>query len=171
MPDPTPALQVTRRAGIGWWISGGVVILLLGLAIWYVNTPRDLPTSKLNINAATPIGIPVYVGVFNPDKDFDRTLNLSGVKVRATTSAKIKIEPLLCRNGRISVTSQPESFSPDMVNPEGQVFTRADSIVLRVTGDLAATALIESVKLGFREDLRWGTKPVGHPLLVKVLPR
>jgi hypothetical protein len=139
--------------------------------VWFANNPRDLPISEETVNATTTVGQPVYIGVFAPAADFDRTLTLSGVKIRTTSNTQVDVVPLLCRGGTVGVTSEPDSFCPTLVNPEGQSLGAGDAIVLEVTGDVAAIAVIDRVRLGFREGLQWGTEPAGLGAIVRVLGR
>jgi len=148
-----------------------VALVLLVLGIWYVNNPRSLPTSSRTVNAATIAGQPVYVGVFVPGPDFDRTLHLSGVKVHTTANTQVEVVPLLCRGGSVAVTSEPEPFCEELVNPEDQTFGAGDSIVLEVTADEDAIAVIDPVRLGFREGLQWGTERAGAGAIVTVRDR
>jgi hypothetical protein len=153
----------TRRV-----LLGVVALLLIAMAVWYVNNPRSLPTSDTKLNASTVTGSPVYVGVFVAPKDFDRTLHLSGVKVHTTANTQVEVVPHLCRQGSIAVTTDPEPFCGDLQNPEGKTFGPGDSIVLEVSSDATAIAVIDRVELGFREGLQWGTKPAGASAIVSI---
>ncbi len=164
-------LQVRRRPRSAIVIVAVMSALVLAFATWFANNPRGLPISDENVNASTTVGEPIYVGVFAPAADFGRTLTLSGVKVRTTSNTQVDVVPLLCRGGTVGVTSDPDTFCPALVNPEGQTFGAGDAIVLRVTADVAAIAVIERVRLGFREGLQWGTEPAGGGAIVRVLGR
>jgi hypothetical protein len=147
------------------------IALLVALGIWYVNSPSALPTSNATVNASTVAGRPVYVGVFAATGGFERTLHLSGVKVRTTANTQVEVVPHLCRNGSLSVTTEPAAFCGELVNPEGQQFGPGDSIVLEVSSDENAIAVIDRVRLGFREGLQWGTREAGSPAIVSILAR
>lgn len=164
-------LEMGQRGRTRRVVLGLVAVLLIGLAVWYVNHPRSLPTSATKLNAATVTGSPVYVGVFVAPKDFDRTLHLSGVKVHTTANTQVEVVPHLCRQGSISVTTDPEPFCGDLQNPEGKAFGPGDSIVLEVSADETAIAVIDRVRLGFREGLQWGTEPAGASSIVTIQAR
>jgi len=148
-----------------------VAVLLAGLAVWHVNSPGGLPTSTAAINASTTAGRSVYIGVFAAGSEFDRTLHLSGVKVHTTANTEVDVVPHLCRGGSLAVTTEPGAFCDDLVNPEGETFEAGDSIVLEVSSDLTAIAVIDRVRLGFREGLQWGTREAGAPAIVRVQAR
>lgn len=154
-----------RRAILGWLLA---LVLVVGLALWWVNHPRSLPTTKA-LEGATAPGQPIYLGVFTPPEGFDRSLDISGVKVRASATADVEVTPLLCRGGHIVVTTDPAPFCPELVDPAGTTLTADDSILLRVEGDLPATADIDVVRLGFREGAQWGTLQAGSPAVVRIL--
>jgi hypothetical protein len=164
-----PGLAVRQR-GRGVRLAIGIVfaLLLAALAVWYVNSPSSLPTSNTTVNASTVAGRPVYLGVFAATDDFARTLHLSGVKVRTTANTRVEVVPYLCRDGSLAVTTDPDAFCGELVNPEGETFAQGDSIVLEVSSDETAVAVIDRVRLGFREGLQWGTREAGSPALVNI---
>lgn len=143
-------------------LSGLALLLLVGWFLWYATTPEDLPTNDRAVSASGVAGTPLYVGMFTPPDDFERTLRISGVKVHATTSADIEITPLLCRRGNVAVTTKPEQFCADVVGTEGARLVGGDSIMLRIEADDATLAVIDQLSVAFREDVRWDTKPAGN---------
>lgn len=161
-------LAVSARA---WRLLTGLVLVAgaVGLAVWYAHHPAPLPTEDRTVTASTPVEVPVYVGVANGATG--RTLDLSGVKVRTTSNTELSVTPLLCRNGRVEATSDPAAFCEDVVNPEGEALTERDSIMVRIVSDVPAVAVVDPVRLGFREDLQWGTLPTGAGAVVRVLAR
>jgi len=136
--------------------------LLLTWLVWYALTPERLPVSAKVVNAKGVVGTPLYVGMFAAPADLDRTLRISGVRVHTTSDVKLKVTPLLCRRGTIGVTTQPEQFCADLVNPEGERLVGGDSIVVRVEADDAALAVIDRIRIAYREDIRWDTQPAGN---------
>ena len=154
----------SRAALAGIFVTGTV-----GLVIWHANHPEALPTDDRVVNASTPVDEPVYVGVARGIAG--RTLHLSGVKVHATSNTDVSVTPLLCRGGRIEATTDPAAFCTELVNPEGEPFGADDSIVLQLTSDQPAVAVIDPVRLGFRESFQWGTLPTGSGAVVRVLAR
>lgn len=149
-------------------VTGLVVVVL---SAWYVNTPAPLPVASTTIQAITPVDQPVYVGVFAPSAAFGRTLTLSGIKLSITSNTEISVVPLLCRGGTLGVTTDPTQFCDELVNPEGEHFGPGDDIVLEVTGQQSAVAVVDRIRVGFREGLRWGTEEAGAPVVVRVLDR
>ncbi len=149
-----------------------IAVLATGLGLWLRGSPAALPVDADRlVPAATPVSEPVYVGMFTAPADFGRTLHLSGVKVQATSNVAVSLTPLLCRAGSIGVTTEPESFCRQLVNPEGQDLSAGDSILLQVVSDQPAVAVVDPVRLAFSEDLQWATLPAGTGAVVNVLPR
>lgn len=155
---PRVSLQ-SRRGRILIGLAG--LALLVGWLVWYAMTPEKLPTSAKTISADGVVDTPLYVGMFAAADDFDRTLRISGVKVHTTTSAELSVTPLLCRRGTVGVTTRPEQFCADLVDPEGERLVGGDSIVLKIESAEAAVAVIEQVRIAYREDIRWDTQPAG----------
>ncbi|MCD4527231.1 hypothetical protein [Nocardioides sp. cx-173] len=163
------ALQVDRRPRWGWAVGGVGAAVLAGIVVWYVNSPEPLPTSERTVTASTAVGRPVYVGVFAPTADFTRRLSLSGVKVHTAANTDVDVVPLLCQGGGFGVTSEPETFCEELVDPEGRSFAAGDSIVLKVSGDEFALAVIDRVKLGYRDGLQWATHEAGSDAVVRIV--
>ncbi|MBM0123805.1 hypothetical protein [Pimelobacter simplex] len=156
---PRPSLQSR-----GWRIAALVLALALALTwlVWYAMTPERLPTTTKVVNANGVVGTPLYVGMFAAPGDLGRTLRISGVQVHTTSDVDLEVTPLLCRRGTIGVTTQPDQFCADLVDPEGQRLVGGDSIVVRVEADEAALAVIDRVRIAYREDIRWDTQPAGN---------
>jgi len=165
------ALEVRQRGRSRWVLLVVGVGLLVALGVWYVNSPSSLPTSNATVNATAVAGQPVYLGVFAATDDFERTLHLSGVKVHTTANTHVDVVPHLCHNGSISVTTEPAAFCGELVNPEGQTFGPGDSIVLEVSSEETAIAVIDRIRLGFREGLQWGTREAGSSAIVSIAAR
>lgn len=167
----TAPLQVERRPRWRLAVWAAVAVAVVAVVVWYVNSPEELPTSDTTISASTPVDQPVYVGVFAPDANFVRTLHLSGVKVHTTSNTEVSVVPLLCRGGTIGVTTEPETFCDDLVDPEGQTFRAGDDIVLEISSAEPAIAVVDRVRLGYRDGLQWGTHEAGAGVVVRVLAR
>jgi hypothetical protein len=163
-----PGLVVRQRGRVRVAIGSVFALLFAALAVWYVNSPSALPTSDATVNASTVAGRPVYLGVFAATHEFARTLHLSGVKVSTTANTQVEVVPYLCRDGSLAVTTDPDAFCGELVNPEGQTFAPGDSIVLEVSSDETAIAVIDRVRLGFREGIQWGTREAGSSALVNI---
>lgn len=170
MSSPTD-LQVRRRPRAGVVVRVLLAVVVVAFVVWFTTSPASLPTSDTTISASTPVTTPVYVGVFAPAADFDRELHLSGVKVHTTANTEVTVTPLLCVGGTVGVTTEPDRFCPELVDPEGRTMGEGDAIVLEVSGDLAAIAVIDRVRLGFRDGLQWGTLEAGSGAIVRVLGR
>lgn len=158
---PLPRISLQSRA----WrlvVAAFGTLLLVGWFLWYATTPEDLPTTAKTVSAPGVAGTPLYVGMFTPPDGFDRTLRISGVKVHATTSADITVTPLLCRRGNVGVTTGPEQFCSDLVNPEGERLVDGDSIVLKFEATQPVIAVVDQVRIAYREDVRWDTQPAGN---------
>lgn len=151
------------------------VAALVGLVVFvaataYVTThPAELPTSDGVTTASTPAGQPIYLGVFQAGADFDRTLDISGIKVFAVSTVPVTIAPHLCRGGSLGVTSQPELFCSELVGTEGAAMTAGDEVVLEVAGDQPGTVTIDRVRVAYRESLQWATQSAGAPAVVTIL--
>lgn len=167
---PTETLRVPRRPVVGWLVAALVALAAVAGGAWYTTHPGDLATSGTMVRASTPVGQPVYVGVFAPT-DLDRTLRLSGVKVHTTSTVDVDVVPLLCHDGTVGVTSDPSTFCADLVDPEGESFGPGDSIVLRVTGQLPGVATTDRVRLGYRTGLQAATQEAGEQAVVTILAR
>lgn len=154
-------------------LIGGVVLLVAAAVLtwWRAGAPEPLPVSDELVPASTKVGAPVYVGVFTAGSGFDRTLRLSGVKIHATSNtSQLTLTPLLCRGGSLNVTTDPDVFCPELLDPEGQDFTSGDGIVVRVTGAVPGVAVVDPVRLAFRENLHWDTLEAGSGAVVQILP-
>jgi hypothetical protein len=156
LPRPAQRSRTLRIAGIV-----AAALLLGGWLVWYVVAPDDLATSEKTASASGVAGTPVYVGMFTAPAGFDRSLHLSGVKVHTEASAEVDVTPLLCVGATVGVTTAPERFCEEVVNPEGRTLGAGDSIIVEVTADGAAEAHVERIDLAFREGLRWSTQPAG----------
>lgn len=166
-PDP---LQVRRRSPWQARAAALVGVAVFVVSVGYVTThPEELPTSDTVVTASTPVGRPVYLGVFQADAGFDRTLAVSGIKVFAESTAPVTITPYLCRGGSVGVTSEPELFCAELVDTEGTTMEPGDEVVLEVTGDQPGTVAIERIRVAYRARLQWATQFAGSPAVVTVL--
>ena len=171
-PEAGPGLQVAPRprvALVGWAVG---LLLAVAIAAWVTTHPAALPTSTTRIQASTPVGQPVFVGVFTAPADSDRTLHLSGVKVFAiSTVAGVEFTPHLCRGGSVAVTADPEPFCRDMDGTEGTTMGAGDEIVLEVSAPGPGAVEIDRVRLAYRDGVQWATQEAGSPALVTLIPR
>jgi hypothetical protein len=156
-----------------WWVR---LAVLVGLAVFaagvgYVTThPEELPTSDRVVTATTPVGQPVYLGMFQANADFGRTLDVSGVKVFATSTVPVTITPHLCRGGALGVTSDAALFCSELVGTEGVTMGAGDQIMLEVSGEQPGVVSIERIRVAYRDNqLQWATQFAGSPAVVTIL--
>jgi len=151
------------------WLTGLVVFAALAARV--ASSPEELPISDEVVAASTPVDRPIYLGVFQADASFDRSLHLSGVKVFAESTVPVTITTHVCRGGSLGVTSEPESFCAELVPTEGATLTAGDEVVLEVVGAAPGTVRVERVRLAYRDRLQWATQFAGSPALVTILSR
>ncbi len=158
-PVPRPSWQSRR-----WRLTviGAATALALAWVIWYAMTPESLPTNDKVVQANGIVGTPLYVGMFAAPDDLGRAIRISGVKVQTSADVKLEVTPLLCRRGTVGVTTKPEQFCTELINPEGQRLVSGDSIVVKVESATPALAIVDRVRIAYREDIRWDTQPAGN---------
>jgi hypothetical protein len=168
-PGPL-AVSPSRR---GWRITTYAVALLVLLAVigWVSTHPKALSTTDTTVRAETPVGTPVYVGVFGTPADFDRTLHLVGVHVFASSTADVTIVPLVCHGGSVNVTTTPETFCAELGPTEGATLESGDAIILEVVGDVPAVVEIDRIRVAYRDGMQWATQDAGARSLISVLAR
>jgi hypothetical protein len=124
------------------------------------------------VSATTPVGVPVYIGMFAAPNDFGRRLSVDGVKVRATATAAVSIVPLLCRGGSVAVTSTPDPFCVELRDPQGATLGTGDSLVLEVTAESPSVVVVDRVRVGYQDGVRAGTQDAGvQEAVIRVLDR
>jgi hypothetical protein len=170
--DGPDRLQVRSRSRWPVWVAALVGLAVLVVTVGYVTThPDELPTSDRVVTASTPAGRPVYVGMFQANADFGRTLDISGVKVFAVSTVPVTITPRLCRGGALGVTSDAALFCSELVGTEGVAMTAGDQVMLEVTGDEPGIVTIERIRVAYRDRLQWATQFAGSPAVVTILSR
>ncbi len=164
------AVSPSRR---GWRITTYAVVLAVLLAVigWVSTHPKALATNDTLVRAETPVGEPVFVGVFGAPADFDRSLHLAGVRVFATSSADVTIVPHVCHGGSVNVTTTPESFCRELGPTEDATLESGDAIVLEVVGETPTVVEIDRVRIAYRDGLQWATQDAGARSLVSILAR
>jgi hypothetical protein len=162
-------LVVRRRPRSALAVWTVAVAAVAGIVFWFVTTTPALATGDEPVVASTPVGQDVYVRVVDGDRG--RTIAVSGVQVHVRSEVPIEVEPLLCLGGSPRVTTEPRAFCRDLVAPDGRDLSGADALVIRVNGEYAGTAEIDTVRIGFRDGVRWGTQKAGVPARVTVLGR
>jgi hypothetical protein len=162
-------LEVRRRPRSALAVWTVAVAVVLGLVFWFVTSPPVLATSTEPVLASTPVDQDVYVAVVTGDPD--RSLTVSGVAVHVAAEMPVEVEPLLCVDGSPRVTSDPTTFCSELVAPDGRTLDGGDTLVLRVRSEYAGVADIDTVRVGYRDGVRWATQPAGAPVRVTVLGR
>lgn len=157
----------------GWRITAYVGLLLAVLAVlaWVSTHPKALPTTTTRVQAETPVGEPVYLGVFGTPADFDRTLHVSGVRVFASSTTDVSIVPHLCHGGSVSATTTPDTFCREFGATEGATMKAGDEVVLEVSGTAPGVVAIDRVRVVYRDGLQWATQDAGAPSQVTILAR
>jgi hypothetical protein len=152
-------LQVrrSRRGLVLLWLV--VVVIAGAFGAWYVTHPRSLPTPDDPLEVSVPLGERIYVGVYDPAADDDRTLHLGEVSVEVQGEAVVAVQ--VCREGAISETTEPETFCSALEDAANATVEPGDSLVLEILEDQAGEATIGPVQVSFREGLQWDTQPVG----------
>jgi hypothetical protein len=164
------AVAPSRR---GWLITTYAVVLLLLLAVigWVSTHPKALTTTDTTVQAETPVGEPVFVGVFGTPADFDRTLHIAGVHVFATSTAEVKIVTHVCHGGSVNVTTTPETFCGEFGPTEGATLESGDAIVLEIVGSSPTVVKIDRVRIAYRDGMQWATQDAGARSQVSILAR
>ena len=162
------SLEVPRRQRPGKRSKLWRIVLILatvgvavGWAVWFARTPDDLPTSSRTAEGTGVVDQEVYVGMFAVGDDFDRTLRISEILVEVSPGDGVEITPLICRDGSVSVTTDADSYCSQLDEPDDAEFSNGDSIVLAVSASSATDVEISQIEIGFREGVKWGTKPAG----------
>ena len=168
-PGPL-AVTPSRR---GWRITTYAVALLVLLAVigWVSTHPDGLATTDTTVRAETPVGEPVFVGVYAAPADFDRSLHLAGVHVFASSTADVTIVPHICHGGSVNVTTTPESFCAELGPTEDATLESGDAIVLEIVGDVPTVVEIDRVRIAYRDGLQWATQDAGARSQVSILAR
>jgi hypothetical protein len=158
-------LEVRRSRG---WLALWAVPLaaLVAVGAWYATHPEPLPRSDEAVTASTPVDVPVYIGIFTPT---GRTLDISGVRVRQSGDAAVGV--LVCRDGTLSVTTDPDTFCTLLDDALGAELTPRDQLLLSVSATAPGPVSIDRVEVSYRDGLQWGTDEAGQPVVVNVLGR
>ena len=166
------SLKVRQRPRVSLvgWAAG--ILFAAAIVVWVTTHPAALPTSTTTIQASTPVGKPVFVGVFTAPADSDRTLHLSGVKIFATSTMDgVEITPHLCRGGSVGVTADPAPFCTEVAETEGTTMAAGDEIVLEVLAPQPGVVDISRVRVAYRDGVQWDTQDAGSPTVVTIIAR
>lgn len=154
------SLQVerSRRGLLLLWIVAIAGVIAFGA--WFVTHPAPLPVPDQPVEVQLTLGEALYVGIYNPGSDDDRTLHVSQVSIDVDGEVAV-VAALVCRDGAVSVTTEPETFCSSLDEAEGATLEPGDGLVLEILEDQAGEATIQPVEISYRDGLQWGTQPVG----------
>ena len=161
-------VERSRRGLMLLWIAALAVVIAFGA--WFVTHPAPLPVPEQPVAVEVPLGEAVYVGVYDPAADGDRTLHISEVSIEVDGAATVVAR--VCRDGTISVTSQPEEFCSTVTDAAGATLEPGDGLVLEILdANESGEATIAPMEISFREGIRRGTRPVGPTVEATFLSR
>jgi hypothetical protein len=150
-------VQRSRRGLVLLWIVAIAVVVAFGA--WFATHPPALPLAEDPVEVSIPLGEADYVGIYDPAADDDRTLHINQVTIGVDGEARVAA--LVCRDGTLSETTEPETFCTSLVEAEGATLEPGDGLVLEILEDEPGEVTIEPVEISYRDGLQWGTQPVG----------
>ena len=153
------SLQVerSRRGRLLLWLVA--IVVAVGFGAWFVTHPAPLPLADEPVEVEIPVGEADYLGIYDPAADDDRTLHISGVTIGV--DGEVRVAALVCKDGTVSQTTEPERFCTSLIEAEGAILEPGDGLVLEILGNEPAAVTIEPAELSYRDGVRWGTQPVG----------
>jgi hypothetical protein len=161
-------VERSRRGLVLLWVAALAVVLAFGA--WFVTHPAPLPVPDEPVAVEVPLGEAVYVGVYDPADDGNRTLHISEATIEVEGAATVVAR--VCRDGTISVTSQPEEFCSSVSDAAGATLEPGDGLVLEILdANESGEATIQPMEITFREGIRRGTQPVGPTVKATFLSR
>lgn len=168
---PAPGAPAALSVGGGRWSRwlGLLAVPLVLLAVgWWLTHPDELPTTDETTHATTKTGRAVYVGVTTGGDP--RELHVRDVEIeRLAEGSGVDVKALVCHGGSIGITANPEPFCDSVEEADGaELQLPRDQLIVSVSAQSAQTVALKEVRLSFREDLRWGTHPVGQIVVVDV---
>ena len=154
--------QPAKRSKI-WRIAAvvGALALIAGWVAWFVLTPDDLPVTSDTVTERGVVDKTLYVGMFAVGDGFDRSIRISEVAADVESEGDVEVTPQICREGTISVTTDPSGSCAELVDTDDAEFRPGDSIIVAVTATEPTTVSIGRLDVSFREGLHWGTKEAG----------
>jgi hypothetical protein len=175
-PDPTTADSPSgfEVGGPGWtrWLWVPVILALAGFAAWWMTHPEELPRGGGTVDATTKAGETIYVGVTD-DRDLDesRELHIRDVTFKQVTRGSVDVEALVCHDGSLNTTANPEPFCESVEKAEGATIQLGggDQLVISVTAESSQTVELVDMELAYREGLQWATQPIGPSVVVDVI--
>jgi hypothetical protein len=158
-----PRRRPTEKGSRLWrtFVIVATVAVAVGWLVWFLRTPDGLPTSTQTSVGTGVVDQEIYVGMFVVGDDFDRTLRISEISVDVSPDDDVEVRAMVCKGGSLSVTTDVDSFCPELDEPDGADFADGDSVVLAVTASAPAEVEIGRIEISFRDGIRWGTKEAG----------
>lgn len=161
-------VEHSRRGLVVLWIGALAVVVAFGA--WFVTHPAPLPVPDEPVAVEVPLGEAVYVGIYDPAADDERTLHISEATIEVDGAATVVAR--VCRDGTISVTSQPDEFCSTVTDAAGATLEPGDGLVLEILdANETGEATIAPMEISFRDGIRWGTQPVGPTVQATFLSR
>lgn len=173
-PTTSDAPSGFEVGGPGWtrWLWVPVILVLAGFAAWWMTHPEELPTTDRTLDATTKAGQTIYVGV-TEDDDFDeaRELHIREVTFDKVTRGTVEVEALVCHDGSINTTADPEPFCDSVQKAKGATILLGDGdqLVISVTAESSQIVELDDIELAYREGLQWATQPIGPSVVVDVI--
>ena len=154
------------------WLWVPVILVLAGFAAWWMTHPEELPSSDDTLDVSTKAGQTIYVGVTEDgDLEDSRELHIGEVTFKKASRGSVDVEALVCHDGSINTTANPEPFCDSVEKAEGATIQLGggDQLVISVTAASSQIVELSDVKLTYREGLQWGTQSVGPVVVVDVI--
>lgn len=162
-------LAVNGRRWPWWgWIPVGAV--LIGVFIWWALNPKELPHQDGQIEISVKAGQTAYVGLIGRDNaGEEREIDVREVEFN-TSGGELDIEAMICRNGAIGSTTNPDQFCSEVVEAEGAlVLGGNDQLIAAITGSEPGTITVEDAEISYRDGLQFGSSSTGPSITVFVV--
>ena len=160
--------------GPGWtrWLWVPVILVLAGFAAWWMTHPEELPSADRTMDATTKAGQTIYVGVTDDAAiDETRELHIREVTFTKVTRGAVDIEALVCHDGSVNTTANPEPFCGSVEKAEGATMELGggDQLMISVTAESSQIIELIEMEVAYREGLQWATQPIGPSVVVDVI--
>jgi hypothetical protein len=148
----------------GWWRIPAValaLVLVLVLVVWWMRSPQSLPVDADGASTTTKVGSTVYIGLLGDDDD-KRSLTVRSIELGEGVDGAT-VEALVCRGGRVAVTTNADPFCEELLDAEGaDLELPSDQLLVSVTADEPMTVSLDGLEITFREGLQWGSQRLPH---------
>ena len=164
-----------RELGVGtrrwpWWGWVPVAAVFIAVFVWWALHPEELPDNEGEIDISVKAGQTAYVGLIGRDGIEDRReIDIREVSFD-TADDEAELEAMICRDGAIGSTTDPEQFCTEVVEAEGSlVLGGEDQLIVAITGSKAGTVTVDAVDISYRDGLQFGTSSTGPKIVVYVV--